>query len=76
MRQHKENSNLPIKRKTMARKQTANTIIDTTKEVHLPKSNGLKVRIDDLKTFEPLTDNQQKLFDRIEKYHKIIRDIK
>ena len=51
MRQHKENSNLPIKRKTMARKQTANTIIDTTKEVHLPKSNGLKVRIDDLKTF-------------------------
>ena len=63
MRQHKENSNLPIKRKTMARKQTANTIIDTTKEVHPPKSNGLKVRIDDLKTFEPLTDNQKLFFD-------------
>ena len=63
MRQHKENTNLPTKRKTMARKQTANTIIDTTKEVHMPKSNGLKVRIDDLKTFQPLTDNQKLFFD-------------
>ena len=58
MRQHKENTNSPIKRKTMARKQTANTIIDTTKETHAPKNNGLKVKIDDLRTFEPLTDNQ------------------
>jgi predicted ribonuclease YlaK len=63
MRQHKENSNLPIKRKTMARKQTANTIIDTTKETHMPRSNGLKVKIDDLRTFEPLTDNQKIFFD-------------
>jgi len=29
----------------------------------MPKSNGLKVRIDDLKTFEPLTDNQKLFFD-------------
>jgi hypothetical protein len=35
MRSHKENSNLPIKRKTMARKQTANTFIETTKELLL-----------------------------------------
>ena len=47
----------------MARKQTANTIIDTTKEAHMPKSNGLKVKIDDLRTFEPLTDNQKLFFD-------------
>ena len=26
-------------------------------------SNHLKLRIDDLKTFEPLTDNQKKFFD-------------
>jgi hypothetical protein len=62
MKQQKETFNQP-KRKTMARKQTANTIIDTTKEVHLPKSNGLKIRIDDLRAFEPLTENQKLFFE-------------
>lgn len=27
------------------------------------ETNGLKIRLDDLKTFEPLTDNQRKFFD-------------
>jgi phosphate starvation-inducible protein PhoH len=44
----------------MARK--ANTKINIDDEQ--PKiTNALKVRIDDLKTFEPLTDNQKKFFD-------------
>ena len=44
----------------MARK--ANTKIHLDDEQ--PKiTNALKVRIDDLKTFEPLTDNQKKFFD-------------
>ena len=64
MKQHKENTSLPVKRKSMARKPTANTIIDTNKETHLPKpNNGLKIKIDDLRTFEPLTDNQKLFFD-------------
>ena len=42
----------------MARKQTANTEIQQVKTNH-----HLKLRIDDLKTFDPLTDNQKKFFD-------------
>ncbi len=40
----------------MARKQVANTeVINTTAK----STNHLKIRIDDLKTFEPLTENQR-----------------
>jgi phosphate starvation-inducible protein PhoH len=35
-----------------------------TDEIQKPKpNNALKIRIDDLKTFEPLTDNQKKFYD-------------
>lgn len=30
---------------------------------HQPVANGLKIKLDHLKTFEPLTDNQRKFFD-------------
>ena len=63
MRQHKENTNPPIKRKSMTRKQTANTFIETTKITPLKTTNSLKIKINDLKTFEPLTDNQKLFFD-------------
>ena len=43
----------------MARKQVANTeVINTTAK----STNHLKIRIDDLKTFEPLTENQKLFF--------------
>jgi phosphate starvation-inducible protein PhoH len=44
----------------MARRNTANTESDikTTRT-----NNSLKIRIDDLKTFDPLTENQKKFFD-------------
>ena len=44
----------------MARRNTANTESDikTTRS-----NNSLKIRIDDLKTFDPLTENQKKFFD-------------
>ena len=63
MRSHKENFNLPIKRKTMARKQTANTFIETTKVTPIKTTNSLRIRIDDLRTFDPLTNNQKLFFD-------------
>jgi predicted ribonuclease YlaK len=44
----------------MARKQTANTETITTQQ---QKNNQLKIRIDDLKTFQPLTNNQKAFFD-------------
>lgn len=44
----------------MARRQTANTESDVkTSKVN----NSLKIRIDDLKTFQPLTENQKTFFD-------------
>ena len=43
----------------MARKQVANTEIVTTAK----STNHLKIRIDDLKTFQPLTQNQKLFFD-------------
>ena len=63
MRQHKENSNLPIKRKTMARKQIANNSTELTKVTPIKTTNSLRIRIDDLKTFDPLTNNQKLFFD-------------
>jgi predicted ribonuclease YlaK len=44
----------------MARKQS-NTVVDIKATVK--SSNQLRIRIDDLKTFAPLTDNQRKFFD-------------
>ena len=45
----------------MARKQVANTEIIQTNQAK--QTNHLKIRIDDLKTFEPLTENQKLFFD-------------
>lgn len=46
----------------MASKKSANTKINLEETV--PRTtNSLKVRIDDLKTFDPLTDNQKLFFD-------------
>ena len=42
----------------MARKSANNEVITLAKT-----TNQLKIRIDDLKTFQPLTDNQKKFFD-------------
>ena len=49
----------------MARKTilTANTDSETTPGSKKPITNSLKIRIDDLKTFEPLTENQKLFFD-------------
>ena len=44
----------------MARKQQANTEVETKAT---KPTNHLKLRIDDLKTFDPLTENQKKFFD-------------
>jgi phosphate starvation-inducible protein PhoH len=44
------------------RKEVANTEIQTEPKTKL-SNNTLRIRIDDLKTFEPLTDNQKKFFD-------------
>jgi predicted ribonuclease YlaK len=61
MKHCKEPDSLPKRRKTMARKTTANTVIETER-VSRP-SNHLRLRLDDLKTFDPLTDNQRLFFD-------------
>jgi phosphate starvation-inducible protein PhoH len=46
----------------MARKNTANTETQQTATARAA-NNHLKLRIDDLKTFEPLTENQRKFFE-------------
>ena len=46
----------------MARKNTANTEFEE-RSTRPTSNNHLKIRIDDLKTFSPLTDNQKKFFD-------------
>lgn len=45
------------------RKEVANTEIDIQPKPRLAVNNTLKIRVDDLKTFEPLTQNQKKFFD-------------
>jgi phosphate starvation-inducible protein PhoH len=45
------------------RKEVANTEIQTQPKLKPLVNNTLKVRIDDLKTFDPLTENQKKFFD-------------
>ena len=47
----------------MARKYVANTEPDITTNKKNPINNTLKIRLDDLKTFEPLTQNQKHFFD-------------
>jgi phosphate starvation-inducible protein PhoH len=48
----------------MARKQTANTETEnTTTHKNGNTNHHLKLRIDDLKTFDPLTDHQKQFFD-------------
>lgn len=51
----------------MATKRSAKTIIDNeqieTRQTSQKPNNSLKLRIDDLKTFDPLTENQKKFFD-------------
>ena len=44
------------------RKEIANTEIETEPKTKL-FNNTLRIRLDDLKTFEPLTENQKKFFD-------------
>jgi len=46
----------------MARKNSANTETNQSSTTSKSATNHLKLRIDDLKTFEPLTENQQKFF--------------
>jgi predicted ribonuclease YlaK len=46
----------------MARKSTANNVIESKSSTNKP-TNHLKLRIDDLRTFQPLTDNQKQFFD-------------
>jgi predicted ribonuclease YlaK len=46
----------------MARKSTANNVVDSKSSTSKP-TNHLKLRIDDLRTFQPLTDNQKQFFD-------------
>ena len=46
----------------MARKQTANNEVVTVRSV-AKTTNHLKLRIDDLKTFQPLTENQRLFFE-------------
>ena len=38
-------------------------VVDRDEELRSPKTNSLKLRIDDLKTFQPLTENQRKFFE-------------
>lgn len=49
----------------MARKKIADVVdqLEQTTDRHPKPTNHLKLRIDDLKTFEPLTANQRKFFD-------------
>ena len=50
----------------MARTTAAKKVIDLHNEEREPKpvaSNQLRLRLDNLKTFQPLTDNQKKFFD-------------
>jgi phosphate starvation-inducible protein PhoH len=46
----------------MARKISANNVVESKSSTSKP-TNHLKLRIDDLRTFQPLTDNQKKFFD-------------
>ncbi len=47
----------------MARKANTRIRLVDESDVHLKPTNALKIRIDDLKTFDPLTNNQKLFFD-------------
>ena len=44
--------------------RAARKTLEHEEKVEIPKvNNSLKIRIDDLKTFEPLTENQRKFYE-------------
>lgn len=45
----------------------AENVLDINDGKKQNKNNGLRIRLDDLKTFDPLTDNQRKFFDLYKK---------
>jgi predicted ribonuclease YlaK len=47
----------------MVRKAALKSVDNETSEKYKPINNSLKIRIDDLKTFAPLTENQKLFFD-------------
>jgi len=51
----------------MARKANTKIRIVDEHETHQRTSNALRIRLDDLKTFEPLTDNQRLFFEAYKK---------
>ena len=54
---------LKIRGSFMARKANTKIRLVDDSDVHLKPTNALKIRIDDLKTFDPLTNNQKLFFD-------------
>ena len=62
LKKGKNQPKLPSKGKTMARKNSANTEPQSTLTAKV-SNNHLRLRIDDLKTFPPLTENQRKFFE-------------
>jgi len=47
----------------MVRKAALKSVDNESSEKYKPVNNSLKIRIDDLKTFSPLTENQKLFFD-------------
>ena len=54
---------LKLRGSFMARKANTKIRLVDDSDVHLKPTNVLKIRIDDLKTFDPLTNNQKLFFD-------------
>ena len=54
---------MATKRATPVQRRDDQLENDETTHRHQPVSNALKIKLDHLKTFEPLTDNQGKFFD-------------
>jgi phosphate starvation-inducible protein PhoH len=54
---------LKLRGSFMARKANTRIRLVDESDVHLKPTNALKIRIDDLKTFDPLTNNQKLFFD-------------
>ena len=50
-------------RKPVATKELDNEHSEPRENRKVPVNNSLKIRIDDLKTFEPLTENQRKFYE-------------
>ena len=54
---------MATKSKTAAQKRDESLDNDETVHKHQPVSNALRIKLDHLKTFEALTENQQKFFE-------------